>query len=269
MMHTGNRAPRKTRCNPQPSRSRKEVGSSRCCERCSRLWQARRLGSRPNWCIEPDRLLEVASGNGDFVVQAKQASWQIFGQDFDATAAGIGRSKTGSEVRVGGLQDVAFSFDAVRMSNVFEHMPDPRETLAEIRRILKPNGMLLSTSLNPESYLHKKHGQHRRGLEVPRHLYLFSLGANKAFCGQVVFARIEAFPTLGAFDFMEHASAQIGGQRSARPAIASGKFATGASRRLCGHPGRSWNRRMDGRDPRQARTTPLQLPACLTDAALV
>jgi SAM-dependent methyltransferase len=155
------------------------------------------------------------------------------------------------------------------MSKVFKHLPDPRQTLAEIRRILKPNGMLLSTSLNPESYLHKKHGQHRRGLEIPRHLYLFSLGAKKAFCGQVVFARIEAFPTLGAFDFMEHASAQIGAKD--RPGLPSLPASSQLERRgvfaatLVGRGIGEWMVVIRGK-PAQRQ---LQLPACLTDAALV
>lgn len=162
--------------------------------------------------MKPGRLLDIGCGNGDFLVQAKAAGWQVFGQEFDATAAGIAGSKTGSEVRVGSLHDVAFdadSFDAVTMSNVFEHVPDPRETLAEIRRILKPNGTLVSLSPNPESHLHRKYGEHWRGLEIPRHLYLFPPGAKKALCAQAGFERIEIFSTLGAFGFMEHASAEI------------------------------------------------------------
>jgi len=160
----------------------------------------------------PGAVLDVGCGNGDFLVEAKAAGWQVFGQEFDAHSAEIARGTTGAEVRVGGLNQVAFdanSFDAVTMSNVFEHVPNPLETLEEIKRILKPSGVVVSISPNPGSYLHKKYGEHWRGLEIPRHLFLFPPSAKQALFGLVQFTDIEVFSTLGAFGFMEQESAEI------------------------------------------------------------
>jgi 2-polyprenyl-3-methyl-5-hydroxy-6-metoxy-1,4-benzoquinol methylase len=155
------------------------------------------------------------------------------------------------------------------MSKVFKHLPDPRETLAEIRRILKPNGMLLSTSLNPESYLHKKHGQHRRGLEIPRHLYLFSLGAKKAFADRWYLHGSKPSrrsvpstlwnthrPRLGANDRPGLPSLPASSQLEPR-----GVFAATLAGRGIGE----WMVVIRSK-PAQRQ---LQLPACLTDAALV
>lgn len=169
--------------------------------------ELRYLKGRP-----PGTVLDVGCGSGDFLVEAKAAGWQVVGQEFDASAAEIAKGRTGAEVRVGTLHQVAFdanSFDAVTMSNVFEHVPNPLETLKEIKRILKPSGVLVSISPNPDSYLHQKYGEHWRGLEIPRHLFLFPPSAKQALCEEAQFAEIEIFSTLGAFGFMEKASAEI------------------------------------------------------------
>ena len=45
----------------------------------------------------------------------------------------------------------ADAFDAVVMSNVLEHLPNPIETLQECRRVLKPGGRLISITPNSDS----------------------------------------------------------------------------------------------------------------------
>jgi ubiquinone/menaquinone biosynthesis C-methylase UbiE len=160
----------------------------------------------------PGAVLDIGCGNGDFLIEAKAAGWWVVGQEFDSFSAEIAKSRTGAEVRVGGLHQVAFdanSFDAITMSNVFEHVPNPIETLEEIKRILKPSGVLVSISPNPNSYLHQKYREHWRGLEIPRHLFLFPPSAKKALFERTGFTEIKSFSTLGAFELMEQASAEI------------------------------------------------------------
>jgi ubiquinone/menaquinone biosynthesis C-methylase UbiE len=51
----------------------------------------------------------------------------------------------GVEGRVSTLEDAKFpseSFDAVAMSSIIEHLYDPFETLREVHRVLRPNGLL-------------------------------------------------------------------------------------------------------------------------------
>src|SRR5690606_6983610 len=68
----------------------------------------------------------------------------------------------------------AAQFDAVTMSHVVEHLPEPIEVLQEVRRILKPDGQLIMTTPNTSSIGHRKFGPHWFGIDAPRHLFLFN-----------------------------------------------------------------------------------------------
>lgn len=66
------------------------------------------------------------------------------------------------------------AFDAITMNHVIEHLYDPITTLEECRRVLKPVGKLVIVTPNIESLGARLFGEVWRGLEIPRHLYLFS-----------------------------------------------------------------------------------------------
>ncbi|MFA7160332.1 MAG: class I SAM-dependent methyltransferase, partial [Kiritimatiellia bacterium] len=60
-------------------------------------------------------------------------------------AAGIARDRFKLDVFIGRLEEARYPaghFDAVVMSDIIEHLSDPRGTLAEAARILKPDGIL-------------------------------------------------------------------------------------------------------------------------------
>jgi len=80
-------------------------------------------------------------------------------------------------VQLGSLEQQKFpaeSFDAVTMSHVIEHVPEPIQTLSECARILRPGGRLFLWTPNHSSLGCRVFGKHWRGLEPPRHLHLFS-----------------------------------------------------------------------------------------------
>jgi len=164
---------------------------------------------------KPGRLLDVGCGNGAFLAQAAARGWRVFGQEFDAKAASVAADLSGADVQVGSLMDIGFDadfFDAVTLSNVLEHLPNPIQVMREIKRILRPGGLLVSISPNPKSYLHEKYGKYWRGLEVPRHLFLFPPNALRSTAEDIGFTAVSAFSSLGEFDFMEQASQAIQSQ---------------------------------------------------------
>jgi SAM-dependent methyltransferase len=65
-------------------------------------------------------------------------------------------------------------FDLVWMSHVLEHVHDPKTTLQEVRRILKPAGAAFLEIPIRDALLPVLFGSHYYGLECPRHLYHFS-----------------------------------------------------------------------------------------------
>jgi SAM-dependent methyltransferase len=90
-------------------------------------------------------LLEIGCGSGSFLNLAHRHEWAVRGIDVSEYAAERVRQRHGLDVSAGTLEEARFpdnQFDAVHMSHVLEHLPDPRATLIEIRRVMKPGGRL-------------------------------------------------------------------------------------------------------------------------------
>jgi 2-polyprenyl-3-methyl-5-hydroxy-6-metoxy-1,4-benzoquinol methylase len=66
------------------------------------------------------------------------------------------------------------SFDVVRLSHVLEHVTNPRETIAECRRLLKDRGTLLLAVPNFDAPASRLFGRYFCGLQLPTHLYHFN-----------------------------------------------------------------------------------------------
>ena len=71
----------------------------------------------------------------------------------------------------------AGSFDQIVIWHVLEHLRDPRATLDECRRILKPGGRLVVAVPNFSSWQARFGGAGWFHLDAPRHLYQFPLPA--------------------------------------------------------------------------------------------
>jgi len=122
------------------------------------------------------RLLDVGCGSGEWLLWMRSLGWEAEGLDFDERAVSVATG-IGLKVSLGSLEQQRFpaeSFDALTMSHVIEHLPDPVQTLTECVRVLKPGGALFLWTPNADSLGHSLFGQHWRGLEPPRHLHIFS-----------------------------------------------------------------------------------------------
>jgi 2-polyprenyl-3-methyl-5-hydroxy-6-metoxy-1,4-benzoquinol methylase len=130
------------------------------------------LGGRPL-----GRVLEVGCGNGQTLAQLRALGWEIQGQEVDEKAVAQARSVFGVPVFWGPLKQAGFKdeeFDAVVMCHVLEHVHDPLTFLRECKRVLKSGGILVSITPNAGGWGHARFGRSWRGLEPPRHLFLFS-----------------------------------------------------------------------------------------------
>ena len=122
------------------------------------------------------RVVDVGCGSGTTLDQLRGLGWRTEGVDFDPMAVAAASSR-GLDVRLGSLQDQHYperSVDAVTMSHVIEHVPDPVGLLRECRRVLKPDGRLVVVTPNAASLGHLRFGMDWRGLEPPRHLQVFT-----------------------------------------------------------------------------------------------
>lgn len=121
-------------------------------------------------------LLDVGSGDGMFIARMRALGWRTSGVDPDPEAVAFAQSQE-LEVFQGTVADVPLeaTFDVITLSHVIEHVADPIGLLRECRRRLRPGGRLFITTPNIQSLGHRWFGKYWRGLEIPRHLTLFSL----------------------------------------------------------------------------------------------
>jgi SAM-dependent methyltransferase len=123
------------------------------------------------------RLIDIGCGNSQFLAQMRDLGWQVLGIEPDTKAASVARDRFEIPVIAGTIEsaDLPESFyDAVSMNHVIEHVYDPAGLFQEIYRILKPKGKVVVLTPNVESLGHKLFRSSWRGLEPPRHLYLFT-----------------------------------------------------------------------------------------------
>jgi 2-polyprenyl-3-methyl-5-hydroxy-6-metoxy-1,4-benzoquinol methylase len=125
------------------------------------------------------RLLDVGCGEGRAIEWLSQLGWNAEGVDFDRSAVGRARER-GLRVALGSIHEQAYpseSFDAVTLSHVIEHVPEPASLLSECRRVLRPGGVLALVTPNASSLGHARFAHAWRGLEPPRHLQIFTSAA--------------------------------------------------------------------------------------------
>jgi len=124
------------------------------------------------------RLLDVGTATGDFLhAMAAQGEWELYGVEPNEKAALIARTYPELQISVGTLDDVAYPpnyFDVITLWDVLEHLPDPRATLLEIRRIIKYDGVLIFQVPNLASWEARIFGFRWVGWDVPRHLHLLT-----------------------------------------------------------------------------------------------
>ena len=92
------------------------------------------------------RVLEVGCGNGDFLMEARDAGFDIQGVDVSESAVAIANRILGEgTARAGRLEDLNIaegSLDIVVLADVIEHVRDPAHLMNRVRRILKPGGVV-------------------------------------------------------------------------------------------------------------------------------
>jgi 2-polyprenyl-3-methyl-5-hydroxy-6-metoxy-1,4-benzoquinol methylase len=111
-----------------------------------RYLEAFRRKEKPYRALVPrgGRVLEIGSHYGAFLQTAQEWEWRAEGVDIGKDTRRFARSKgfTVHSKEVGECEFGNHSFDAIFIWNCFEQLEDPKPTLAECRRLIKPGGLL-------------------------------------------------------------------------------------------------------------------------------
>jgi 2-polyprenyl-3-methyl-5-hydroxy-6-metoxy-1,4-benzoquinol methylase len=137
-----------------------------------RLEYLRKLDLLESVAPSRGRLLDFACGSGAFFEVAQSRGWDAHGSELGEWARHAAQARGLKNLHIGSLTDLQFesdSFDVVYAAQVFEHLSAPKNELSEIKRILKPDGLLyvdvpnyrtLSIVLNRDDFMLNEPPQH-------------------------------------------------------------------------------------------------------------
>lgn len=140
-----------------------------------RYEQTSMMGVKPSW---GQRLLDIGAGNGEYLKLMKTLGWEVEGTETDLGAIEYASSTFGIKMHFGFVTNLKLptdSFDVITMNHVIEHVYDPLAVMQECRRLLRPGGRLVILTPNSSSLGHRWFKSNWRGLEVPRHMHVFSI----------------------------------------------------------------------------------------------
>jgi 2-polyprenyl-3-methyl-5-hydroxy-6-metoxy-1,4-benzoquinol methylase len=138
-----------------------------------------RAGSDVMWLKHSQRarLLDIGCGSGQFIAFMRDLGWVVTGVEPDQDAVCAANELFGVKVLQGYPENINFPegvFDAITMNHVIEHISDPARVLRLCTRFLVPGGQIIIVTPNTSSLGHVRFGRDWRGLEPPRHIYLYN-----------------------------------------------------------------------------------------------
>ncbi|MEK7721575.1 MAG: class I SAM-dependent methyltransferase [Elusimicrobiota bacterium] len=125
------------------------------------------------------KLLDVGAGVGALMSAAKKRGFEVSGVETSTWASAFAREEKGLEVFTGTLADARLEtevFDVVVINHVLEHVRVPLELLAEARRVLKNDGLLVIGVPNIGSIMAGLQGGKWASLRPEEHIWHFTRG---------------------------------------------------------------------------------------------
>ena len=149
------------------------------------------------------KLLDVGCAVGHFMDFARRYGWQVEGVECSVYAARRAVERFGLNVHnVCVLKEAQLSenfYDACTLVEVVEHLPDPRETLIEVWRLLKPGALIYLTTPNFTSYRSLLLRDQWDAAIPTGHLYYFEGASLGSLLSSVGFIDVEDLTGAGDF----------------------------------------------------------------------
>ncbi|MDD3721710.1 MAG: class I SAM-dependent methyltransferase [Lutibacter sp.] len=124
-------------------------------------------------------LLDVGCGTGDFLLTCKNNGWKVTGVEPNSKARKSAENKLREE-SVSEIYSEIYQlknesqFDVITLWHVLEHVPNLDGYISSLKKLLKPNGILIVAVPNFKSYDANYYKQFWAAYDVPRHLWHFS-----------------------------------------------------------------------------------------------
>lgn len=125
------------------------------------------------------KLLDIGSGDGEFLENSTQAGWNAEGIEPDPKAASIAASRN-VKVKVGTVDTVDYPsnyFDVICSNQVIEHTHDPKYFLRKTYQWIKPGGTIWIGTPNFNSAIHSRFSENYCNLHPPQHLAIFNMNS--------------------------------------------------------------------------------------------
>ena len=139
-------------------------------------WRRMRVIKQTTRGTTPSTLVDIGCGDGSFLLEAKQAGWTVLGTEVNDRIPSPGLEIWGS------LDDLRTRapFGCITLWHSLEHLRDPMRALADLAEMLVPGGTFVVAVPNSRGWQARLFGRHWLHLDVPRHLFHFSLPSLRA-----------------------------------------------------------------------------------------
>ncbi|WP_289142962.1 bifunctional 2-polyprenyl-6-hydroxyphenol methylase/3-demethylubiquinol 3-O-methyltransferase UbiG [uncultured Brevibacillus sp.] len=132
------------------------------------------------WCPAKGRLLEIGSGTGEMLYLAREAGWQVIGVEPSPESCVYAQERYGVQL-IHSLWEASVldeeqkgTFDAIVFWHVLEHISHPKQYLEELKEFLKPEGKIIFSVPNKESFTNNLLGFYSPLYTEKDHLFHYS-----------------------------------------------------------------------------------------------
>ena len=169
--------------DPSPDELRRQLDNPTFAHRRRRLEAAVPAARR--------RIFEVGCGDGNFLAYLRGHGWQVHGSEYDPETVALVRRRHGIELFAGDVADAVPAgapFQVAAAYHVLEHVYQPAEWLAAVRRMLEPGGVLHLQVPNHGSLTRRLAGAAWVSVMFPQHVYFYTPSTLAALLRRAGFA---------------------------------------------------------------------------------
>ena len=129
---------------------------------------------KPNVVNFTSKILDVGSGTGRLLLSMKRSGYQNL-TGIDPYNSEDIFYDNGVKVLKKDVFEIDELYDLIMLHHSFEHMPNPKEILEEIRKHIEPDGTIIIRIPVANSYAWRKYHTHWVQLDAPRHFFLHTV----------------------------------------------------------------------------------------------